>query len=160
MNNKQIYIKQFIKFAVNKRIIMASPRNGTFNKPQKENKRRRVDIKKINVDEIIKMGEVGLNYRSIAYIVGCSERTIRDRFADLIEKGKHLTVKKLNTKAIDMALSGNTVMMIWVMKNVCGWTDVAQMPTNQFLTVLKQTFKMNDKGEVEVINDKKEIETS
>ena len=161
---------------VNKKEIIASPRNATFDKPQKVNKRDtgvkedKIDKNgrvnngrgpiQLNEDEIIKMGEIGLNYRSIAYIVGVSERTIRDRFADLIEMGKHLTVRKLNTKAIEMALSGNTVMMIWVMKNVCGWTDVAQIPQNQMLTVLKQTFTTNKKGEVEIITDQKEIEPS
>lgn len=115
----------------------------------------------IRTDEkgIIKMAEVGLSIRGIAYIVGCDEKTIRNKYADKIEKGKAKTGFRIAEKMIDLALEGDRTMLIWVSKNILGWTDTAQMPSNQVLTVLKQTINTNASGEVEIKSESKEIES-
>lgn len=113
----------------------------------------------IRTDEegIVRMGEVGMSMRAIAYIVGCDEKVIRKKFAEKVEKGKAKTAFHIAEKSIELALEGNVTMLIWVAKNILGWTDAQTMPSNQVLTVLKQTINTNAKGEIEVMNESKEI---
>ena len=59
---------------------------------------------------------------------------------------------------IEEALGGNTVMLIWVSKNILGWSDMVTAPTNQSLTVVKTTVNTNSAGQVEVKSETKEIE--
>ena len=113
----------------------------------------------IRTDErgIMRMGELGLSNRAIAYIVGCDEKWIRKKYSEKIEKGKAKTGFHIAAKMIDLALAGDRTMLIWVSKNILGWADTPQMPTNQVLTVLKQTINTNLKGEIEVTEESKEI---
>jgi hypothetical protein len=44
-------------------------------------------------------------------------------FTEYAEKKLSRTKVKLVQKAIEMAMSGNTSMMIFSLKNICGWAD-------------------------------------
>lgn len=114
----------------------------------------------LNEKQLIKMGQLGLSNRVIAFISGCDEKTIRNKYADVIEKGRSQLVRKINTKLIELALKGNITAIIWAGKQFCGHSDTLQIPPNQSLTVLKQTINTNTKGEVEIRNETKEIEAT
>lgn len=130
------------------------------NKTESTTEKKRGITSPIRTDErgIMRMGEVGLSMRAIAYIVGCDESTIRKKYSEKIEKGKAKTGFHIAEKMIDLALEGDRTMLIWVSKNLLGWADTPQMPSNQVLTVLKQTINTNAKGEIEVKEEAKEIE--
>lgn len=55
------------------------------------------------------------------------ERFIRDEynlsFKELRDQQMNHTRYALVQKAINMAMSGNTVLMIFCLKNLCGWSD-------------------------------------
>ena len=65
--------------------------------------------------------------------MGVSERTIDNKlkkdhkmtFTEYHALKLDRTAYKLQQKAIDMALSGNTAMMIFSLKNLAGWSDNA-----------------------------------
>lgn len=75
----------------------------------------------------------------VAYLFGCDPKTIERfikkeydcTFAELRDKCMSYTRHNLVRKAISMALEGNTVMMIFCLKNVCGWTDRSEINSNQ-----------------------------
>jgi hypothetical protein len=69
--------------------------------------------------------------RTCAELMGISEDTIEKRvrkeydmtFTEYRETKLAPTKIKLVQKAIDMALGGNVTMLIFTLKNLCGWTD-------------------------------------
>lgn len=64
-------------------------------------------------------------------IMEVSQDTIEDRirethnctFAEYRDRKMGKVKLKLQQKAIEMALSGNTTMMIFALKNLCDWSD-------------------------------------
>lgn len=66
-----------------------------------------------------------------AEIMGTSQSTIEKRikkergvnFSEYRDKKMSRTRLTLTQKAIDMAKSGNVTMMIFCLKNLCGWSD-------------------------------------
>lgn len=66
-----------------------------------------------------------------ADILDCHENTIKNHikkryglsFTEYSEKKLSRTKVKLVQKAIEMALAGNTTMMIFSLKNICKWND-------------------------------------
>lgn len=66
-----------------------------------------------------------------ADILDCHENTIKNHikkrygmtFTEYAEKKLSRTKVKLTSKAIEMATSGNTTMMIFCLKNICKWND-------------------------------------
>lgn len=62
------------------------------------------------------------------------ERYIKKRygitFAEFRDKKMFRTRFNLTEKALQMALSGNVTMMIFCLKNLCGWADKTEIKTN------------------------------
>lgn len=66
-----------------------------------------------------------------ADILDCHENSIKNHikkrydltFTEYAEKKLSRTKVKLVQKAIEMALAGNTTMMIFSLKNICKWND-------------------------------------
>jgi len=112
----------------------------------------------LNQRQIKNMAKWGLSNRIIADIVGCDEKTIRNKYGDIIKRGKAELKRKLIHKVIEKALKGDNVMLIWATKNECGWSDTPTISTNQSLTVVKTTVNTNSTGQVEIKNETKEIE--
>jgi hypothetical protein len=121
-------------------------------------KRKRTEPVKFDARQIKNMAKWGLSNRIIADIVGCDEKTIRNRYGDIIKQGKAELQRKLIKSAVSKALEGDNVMIIWVTKNLCDWSDTPTGSTNQSLTVVKTTVNTNSNGLVEVKSETKEIE--
>ena len=75
---------------------------------------------------------------SCSDILGVHENTIKNHikkrfgltFTEYTERKMSRTKVKLVQKAIEMAMSGNATMMIFSLKNICGWQDKIDMPTD------------------------------
>ncbi len=73
----------------------------------------------------------------VAVIMDCSGRTIerfiREQFDQTFKEFRELhmvhTKNSLIQKAIDMALEGNPVMLIFCLKNLCDWKNEGQAET-------------------------------
>lgn len=70
-------------------------------------------------------------------------------FSIFKEKHSRSIKYKLIDKAIDMAMSGNSTMMIFALKNICGWGDRAEVTKDSEPKVINFKYSMNDlKSEV------------
>ena len=74
--------------------------------------------------------------RKIKKFEKCTFKEFRDRYSG------HLKMK-LQDKAIDMAMSGNTTMMIFCLKNLCGWNDKVEQQ-NQEPHVIRLAYSNED----------------
>ena len=65
----------------------------------------------------------GLSYEEIADIMGCHPDTIRNRFSDIISRGKANGKMSVRRKMMETAMTGNPTMLIWLSKNWLGMSD-------------------------------------
>lgn len=97
-------------------------------------------MEKIEFDEktwgqLNKLLELKATRKICSDILGVSEDTLKRRIDERYKKSfgeyrdeKLSTTKvKLQQKAIIMALGGDRVMLIFCLKNICGWTDKAEI---------------------------------
>ena len=86
---------------------------------------RVVGRKKIVIpeEEFYKLACLHLSWRELGQHFGVHENTLRDNFRDLYTKGVNSTKQRLRQKALDMALNGDRVMLIFSLKNLVGWSD-------------------------------------
>jgi hypothetical protein len=89
---------------------------------EKEDNRGR---KKIELDEelLFKLAECHCSFKEIAYIMGVSAFTLRNRYQHVIDRGNAAGKMRLRKAQYKKALEGNPVMLIWLGKNVLGQKD-------------------------------------
>lgn len=89
--------------------------------------------------------------------LGCSEDTVENRvkerygitFSEYRDKKMSSVRLSLQQKAIQQALSGgNNTMLIFCLKNMCGWSDkqsfdISDAETNRGITLLRQALSNN-----------------
>jgi AraC-like DNA-binding protein len=107
----------------------------TEDRPQSKSNKRKVGRPRAIDDEkftlIGKLCQFKLKLSDVAELAGCSETTIEDEiksrtgvnfrvFRD--QKMAHVR-QSLAQKAIQQALGGNNVMLIFCLKNMNGWSD-------------------------------------
>jgi hypothetical protein len=78
-----------------------------------------------NVIRALAMRECTL--AEMAAILGCSERTLSDKYRDQILKGRMEGNISLRRKQYDMAMDGNVTMLIWLGKNRLGQKDTSDI---------------------------------
>ena len=80
---------------------------------------------KIEIDEelLYKLAVIHCSMREMVDIIGVSEDTLKRRFAGLIAKGKSEGKQRLRRKQMEVAMSGNPTMLIWLGKNMLGQSD-------------------------------------
>ena len=74
-----------------------------------------------------------------AELLGCHVNTIKNHikerynmtFAEYAERKLSATKAKLVQKALQMAYNGNCTMMIFCLKNLCGWADKQEQELTQ-----------------------------
>lgn len=92
------------------------------------------DKKISQIQEIVDILHLQPSLAEVALQLDISEDTVERRikkafgktFKELRELHRFPIKQKLIHRAVDMAMKGNTTMMIFCLKNYCGWTDRAQ----------------------------------
>ena len=79
--------------------------------------------KPIDPDQVRKLAMINCSYEEIATIVGCDESTLTRRFAQVIKEGREQGKTSLKRMMFEACQKGNITMMIWLSKQMLGYTD-------------------------------------
>lgn len=77
----------------------------------------------INSSWVYKLAQYGLNEREIASIFNCDASLISKRWSSEYAKGRHRLIFRLRRKQIQVAMTGNYTMLIWLGKQMLGQTE-------------------------------------
>lgn len=77
----------------------------------------------ISPQDVENLSKSWASYKELSEYYGVKENTFRDHFRESVEKGRTLTKIALRKKQIEVALSGNTSMLIWLGKNLLNQSD-------------------------------------
>ncbi len=66
--------------------------------------------------QIEKLASYGLTNKEIAEALGYDDSTLKRKFENFLTKGRANLRKRLKKKQIDVAMSGNVAMLIWLGK--------------------------------------------
>ena len=93
---------------------------------------------KLDIDPkmVYKLARLHCTHVEIADILGCSVDTLDNRFGDLIKKGKSETKQALRDKQIEVALSGNHTMLIYLGKIMLGQVEPVADEMKQIKEIL------------------------
>src|SRR5574338_1198980 len=91
--------------------------------------------------QVEKLASYGLTNKEIAEALGYDDSTLKRKFENFLTKGKANLKQRLKRKQIDVALSGNVSMRIWLGKKYLGQAD-----------------KLDENGEYEIVINRKTIE--
>lgn len=87
------------------------------------NKPNKNSLLKIKEEEVRKLAERFWTNSEIAAFFDCSEKTIYNRFTEIIAKGKENGKAKLRDIQLRSAMNGNVTMQIWLGKQYLNQTD-------------------------------------
>ena len=104
-----------------------------MNKKPTKNKKEVGRPKKYDIDpkDVEKLASYGMTNVQIADFYGCSKQLISDNYRTFVTKGKLETIKNLRKTQIDVALSGNVSMLIWLGKQILGQSEKAEVKLNR-----------------------------
>ena len=85
---------------------------------------------KIEIDEelLYKLATIHCTMKEMVDIMGVSQDTLKRNYAHIIDKGKSDGKMRLRRKQIEVAMSGNHTMLIWLGKQMLGQSE---SPTNE-----------------------------
>lgn len=81
------------------------------------------DKKPVPAADVFKLAAIGCKDHEIAEWFGVDSNTLRYNFSAELIKGRETLKHSLRKKQIEVAMSGNAVMLIWLGKNLLGQTD-------------------------------------
>ena len=81
------------------------------------------DKKVIPADEVYKLAQIGCKDTEISEWFGINSDTLRYNFKVELLKGRESLKHSLRRAQIEVALKGNSVMLIWLGKNLLGQSD-------------------------------------
>lgn len=81
------------------------------------------DKKPILSADVFKLAAIGMKDIEIAEWHGIDDNTLRYNFSVSLLKGRLTLSQSLRRKQIEVAMSGNPTMLIWLGKNILGQTD-------------------------------------
>ena len=79
--------------------------------------------KEIDEELLYKLAVIHCTMQEMVDIIGVSEDTLKRRYAGIIAKGKAEGKQRLRRKQVEVAMSGNAVMLIWLGKNLLNQSD-------------------------------------
>lgn len=120
--------------------------------------RKKIDINYNVMNALLQRGATKV---ACAAILEVSEDTIEKRiredfdltFDEYKDSKFEKTKAKLVEKAVDKALKGDNTMLIWVMKNLCGWRD--KQPDEVDVIINNNTNNLSDEDLDRLIEEKK-----
>ncbi len=77
----------------------------------------------LNEDQIMLAASWGCTVHEIAALMGCCVDVIERRFIDIVNRGRSKLHQSLKQKQVELAMNGNTTMLIWLGKQYLGQTD-------------------------------------
>ena len=77
----------------------------------------------IDASDVEKLSGLNCSVQEIADFLGASKSTIEKRFNAAIQKGRGHVTTSLKRKQFDVAMGGNTTMLIWLGKQYLGQAD-------------------------------------
>lgn len=101
--------------------------------------------KEIDEELLYKLAVIHCTMQEMVDIIGVSEDTLKRRYAGIIAKGKAEGKQRLRRKQVEVAMSGNAVMLIWLGKNLLGQSDTPVQEEDK--TVLPWTDDLDDATE-------------
>ena len=84
----------------------------------------------LDTEMIEKLAAVGCSDKDNAYIMKCSVDTINRRFQEYLDAGRARGRTRLRNKQYEVAMSGNTAMLIWLGKQMLGQSDRQEVKTS------------------------------
>lgn len=79
----------------------------------------KIDIK----EQVRQLAAINCTWLEIASIIGMKERTLRRRYGQTYKTGRESGKMSLKRKMYETAMNGNVTMMIWLSKQMLGYTD-------------------------------------
>jgi hypothetical protein len=77
----------------------------------------------VNPDEIYNLAAIGCTDSEIARWFDLAESTLKYNFSEILAKGREDVKMTLRRAQLQLALSGNATMLIWLGKNMLGQQD-------------------------------------
>jgi hypothetical protein len=78
----------------------------------------------IDLEVVRKLASIHCTKREIANVVGCHVDTLyTERFTEVLQKGEDEGKMSLKRKMFEVAMQGNTAMLIWLSKQHLGMVD-------------------------------------
>lgn len=81
------------------------------------------DKKPVPPEEVRKLAAIGCRDKEIAEWFGVAEDTLRYNFATELTLGRESLKQSLRRAQIQLALSGNATLLIWLGRNLLGQSD-------------------------------------
>jgi len=81
------------------------------------------DKKPVLPKDVQRLASIGCKDTEIAEWFGVDTNTLRYNFSVELLKGRESLKQSLRMKQIEVAMSGNVVMLIWLGKNILGQSD-------------------------------------
>ncbi len=94
----------------------------TIEKKKRGRKKKEIIVRDIS-EQIEEMAGYGLTNIEIANVLGIDDSTLGRNYENILTKGRANLKMKLRKAQIDAALKGNTVMLIWLGKQILGQTE-------------------------------------
>lgn len=82
--------------------------------------------KQIDPEQVKKLAAIQCSHAEMAAILGCSSDTLERRFAAAIKDGRSHGRTSLKRKQYEIAMTGNTTMLIWLGKQYLDQKDKAE----------------------------------
>jgi hypothetical protein len=111
--------------------------------------------KDIKPEQVESLAAINCSYAEIAAVVGCDVSMLNRRFKQAIEKGRDQGKSSLKRKMWETAMNGNCTMMIWLSKQMLGYTDKVEQ--KQDITKAEVTIVKIPENEIK--EEAKSIET-
>lgn len=78
----------------------------------------------ISEDQVYKLALIHCTMKEIASVLGCTRETIETRFSDAVDRGWEGGQMSLKRKMHQVAMEGDTKMLIWLSKQRLGYKDI------------------------------------
>jgi len=114
--------------------------------------------KEIDPEQVKQLAAIQCSYDEMASVLGCDPSTLTRRFAQAIKKGRDIGFTSLKRKQYEMAMKGNTTMLIWLGKQYLGQADSRQSID---ITATRELQSLSEEELVQMAKDKiKQLEES